>query len=128
VSDLADQREDVAHGRALSDQVSEGAGLIHGAPQAAVLLLQDAEFQRPLDGEKRRLRLERLGDVVEGARAHGLDRGVDAAEGGHQHHGSLRPDPSQLAHHVDAGLSRHPDVAQHRVELDLTHLLERVVG
>jgi len=38
VRDLADQREDLAHRRALPDQVTEGTRLIERASQAAVFL------------------------------------------------------------------------------------------
>ena len=124
MGDLANQREDLAHGRALADQISEGAGLIDGAPQPAILLLERTALDRPFDRQQHGFRLERLGDVVEGAYAHGFDGRVDAPERGHQDDRRLGSDLTQLAHELDAGLAGHLDVAEHCVELDLARHVE----
>ena len=127
VGDLPDQGEDVAHGRALADEIAEGARLVHRPAQPLVLLFEDAPLDGALEGEQRHLGLEGLGDVVESAGAHGFHCRVDASEGGHENDGGLGADSPQLAHHLDAGLSGHPDVAQDGVELDAPRLPERLV-
>ena len=87
VRDALDQREDLAHRRALADQLAERAAAIHRAAQLLVLLERErAVRERALDREDHGVGLEGLGQVVEGAAAHRLDGRVDRAEGGHQHH------------------------------------------
>jgi hypothetical protein len=128
VGDLPDQGEDLAHGRTRADQVAEGAGLVHRAPEAAVLLLQGAPLDRAVDGEHHRLGLEGLGDVVEGARPHRLDDRIDASEGRHQHHRGLRAHLPDLADHLDPGPTGHLDVAQDDVVFDVPKAFQRLVG
>src|SRR5262245_1840951 len=119
-----DQGEDLAHRRALADQLAERAGAVDRAPQAAVLLLERPPLEGALDREQHGLRLEGLGHVVAGAGAHRLDGRVDAAERRHQHHRRLGAQPAEVPDHLDAGLSRHLDVAQHDAVVGLAQLLE----
>ena len=124
MGDLPDQREDLAHGRTLTDQIAERTGLIDGAPQPAILLLERAALDRALDRQQHGFRLERLGDVVEGADAHGFDGRVDAPERGHQDDRRFGPDLTQLAHQLDARLAGHLDVTEHGFELHLARHVE----
>jgi hypothetical protein len=103
VGHLADQGEDLPHGGALADQIAERAGSIHRTPQAPILLLQRAALDGALHGQQHDIGLEGLGDVVERARSHRLDGGVDGAEGGHQDHGRLAAELAQLSHQLDPG-------------------------
>ncbi len=124
----SNEREDLAHRRARADQDAELARAIHRTPEQTVLPLECPPLQRPLDGDEHRVRLEGLRDVVEGAHAHRLHRGIDRAKGCHQHDGSVRAELSELGHQLDAGLAGHLDVAQDRVELFVPRAFERLVS
>ena len=79
----ADQREHVAHRRAVADQVAEArCGRRRGAARGSPPRARAARARARRCGAPPRART--AGHVVEGARAHRLDRGVDAAERGHQ--------------------------------------------
>ena len=83
VGDLLDQRAQLAHGRALAEELPRRRALPQHPAQQRVLRGQRPLAPGPLDQRAQRLQLERLGDVVERAPAHRLDRAVDRAERGH---------------------------------------------
>jgi hypothetical protein len=106
-----DEVEDLRHRLRLADDVVEAVAPRQLGAQLAVLAAQLALFEAAADGEQHFLVLERLGDVVESALAHRLDRAFDRREcGDHHHHllGVLAPDLAQRL------LAAHP--GQHQVE------------
>jgi hypothetical protein len=128
VGDLADQGEDLPHRGARAEQIAERGGLVDRAAQPPVLLLERTALEGLLEHDQQRVLLERLGEVVAGARTHRLDRRVDAAEGGHQHDGGVGPAVADLAEQLDPGAARHADVREHDLAVAVGQPLERLVG
>ena len=67
-------------------RASQAEALLDLRAQAAILLPQAAVLERALDGQADLAQLERLGQIVVGALAHGLDGRLQAAEGRHEDH------------------------------------------
>ena len=79
---LPDEVEHRRHGRALADDLVEARARRERLPQPAILLDQTAPFGRALDGQAEHVvGRQRLQQVVERPRPHGLDRGLDASRG-----------------------------------------------
>ena len=126
--DLPDQRHDLGHRRALALQVAQRRFLGHGPAQLPILLLEGTPLEGPLHRQQDGVGLERLRDVVERARAHGVYGRVDAAERRHQDHGDVGAEAAQLAHQLDPAAAGHAHVAEHGVELALPGTLDGHVG
>ena len=108
---------DLQHPFAAADHVLQRVLLADLALEPPVLRRQPAMAQRPIDHQLDRVHVVRLGDVVVGAAADGVDRAVDVAEGGHQQHrrfGRVLVDPVEHFEPVDVD---HADVGDDRVEL-----------
>src|SRR5690606_37806633 len=81
----------------------------------AAAALGRAHVERALDLEPHDLALDRLGDEVEGAELHRLDRGLDRAEPGDDHDRHVRIDRADRLQHVDAGAALHLEIREHEV-------------
>src|SRR5947207_829573 len=68
--------EHLAHSRGFSDDAAEAVALRELFAQPAILLGQAARLGALSERQQDFFVLERLGDVVEGAFAHGLDRAL----------------------------------------------------
>ena len=84
---LPDEVEHRLHGRALADHVVEARARRERLPQPAILLDEPAPFGRALDGQTEHVvGRQRLQQVIERPRPHGLDRGLDASVSGDHDH------------------------------------------
>jgi hypothetical protein len=100
--DAFDQREDRLHLGALADDVREGVALRQLAAQVHVLDPQLGLLERLLADHLELFDVERLRDVVEGARLHRLDRRAGGGVGGHHDHRRRPLGGLDLAQQVEA--------------------------
>ncbi|MNN14780.1 hypothetical protein D3C81_1278600 [compost metagenome] len=77
---------------------------------------QLARFQRPRQYQQDARHLERLDDVIERARLHGLHGRGDRAFARHDDAGQVGIDLARRFHHGDAVYARHHQVDQQQVE------------
>ena len=117
--DLADQLENFAHRRMLSDEsrrvvIPRRRWL---APQPLHLALETTDGDRSRGGAEHLPGVERFRDVVVGAALHGGDRGFAATEGGDDHHGNVlrRGSRDDLLERRDAVSAGHLEVEEHDV-------------
>ena len=121
---------DGLHLRAQPDDVLETIFRADLALEVEILLQQPPPLQRALHHQFQLVRLERLGDIIEGAELHGLHRGVDLRQPGDHddvHIGMRLLDPAQHFEAVDIG---HHDVEDHhvvRIFLDFAQRLPAVL-
>jgi hypothetical protein len=102
------------HAAAPADDLAHA---LEAAPQLQVLDLSRAPLGRPPHEVQHLLVLERLGHVVEGALAHGLDRRLDRRVGGDHHHRQVRVEDLDLRQQLEPGAVRQHEVEQDDVEL-----------
>ena len=112
----ADQVDDPEHGRPLRDEGREAALGLQGRPELVDLPDERAPLERLAHDQDELLRLERLGQVVEGAQLHRLHRRADAPE--RRQDDDLRPGihPLRRLQDVDPALAVHPQVGDDHVE------------
>ena len=114
---LDDQIEDLTHARALADDVRELViPLLNVLAQVAVLVDQPPALHRVTDDDDDFLVLERLGDVVEGARLHRRNGALDRAVGGDDDDREIFVDALQLVERGDPVDAGHHDVHDRGVE------------
>ncbi len=120
--ELLDAAEDQLHGGRAADEVDEAVAIGDLGGEPPVLALEGATAQRALHGEQQGAAVERLGQVVVGARAHRLYGVGDAAVGGDHHEAGARvlgADVGEQLHAV-AGLAvaaeRELPVGEHEVD------------
>jgi hypothetical protein len=113
--DAIDLAEHGDHRRGSGDDPRVG-----GALGAALEVLDLHRHAVTLDGVAQRGRelvaIERLGQVVVGAGAHGLDDGGDLAIGGEHHHGEVREARADLLERLEAAHAGEADVEAHRLD------------
>ena len=112
----AHQIEHAAHGRALRDHAVEREALAQLGAQEAVLAREARHVQRPAHQLNQLLVLEGLLHVVEGALAHGRERGRHGRVRGHQDHGQLRIERARAAQHLEPVRTRHTQIGDEAVD------------
>ena len=102
------------------------------------VLLREPRPQQPRLGAKRRCSssratttesspdVDRLGEVVAGAGAHGADGGLDLAERGHHDDRQVRIALAKLGQQLQAVHPGHLEVREHQVGREVRHLAERL--
>ncbi len=108
--DVADQLEDLVHPLVLADDVVEPEVLLELLAKAEDLVLELAFLQGPVHHQLQVGRIDRLGQEVVGAQAHGLDHPVDRAEGRRHDHGDQKAAGGDLADQVHPAHPGHPQV------------------
>src|SRR3569832_15859 len=83
VPDAFHDLQDAGHARTAGNDVAEPVAAQQLAPQPGDFLAQRTAFQHLADAQSQLVRVDRLGQVVVGAQAHGLHRGFDGSVGGH---------------------------------------------
>ncbi len=124
VRHVADQLEHGVHARVLADDVLEGVAVLELLAQVNDLVEQLPLAQGPLYDQAQMLEVDRLGDEVVGAQAHGLDRAVDAAVGGHEDDGDGDAFLLHGLHELEAVQARHAQVADDDAVVVLAEGLE----
>src|SRR5581483_11938044 len=124
--DASDRLVDLRHRARVAHERDGGRGVRRGRAGRVRLGLQ--LLDGALQGELDLVELEGLGDVLEGAGLHGVDRGVHRAEPGH--HDDLRPGvaPAEIAKDVQPARLGHADVGQHDVERLLAATLQGLLA
>ena len=124
--DLRDGLEHLLHRRGVADDVREAVLLGQPLAQLARLRAQPALLQLALDHDGQLVDVDRLGQVVGGARAHGRDRGLDRAERGHHDHRQVGVALAQACQQLDAVHAGHLQVGEHQVGRELLQLAQRL--
>src|SRR4029434_7668580 len=86
VADLGDDLEDTLHRLALSDDVLKAIARLDFSAQPLHFLSKRLLLQRALDLDENLIVVERFGDVMKSAGAHGFHRALDGSERGNQEH------------------------------------------
>ena len=126
--DARDGLVDPPHGRARADEARRLRLRRHRAAEAFELDAQLAVLDGAGDREREELRVDRLGDEVVGAGAHGGDGRLHAALPGDHDDGERGVDAGDALAHLDAAHLGHAEVGQDRVELLGRDELERLGG
>jgi hypothetical protein len=113
--DLVDDLEHPVHQRARPDDVAGRELVAQAQAQAPGLGLERLGLEHPVDHDQQLLEVERLGQVLDRAGPHGLDRGLDRAEGGHDHHRRRVFHRVDLLDQLDAVHAGHLQVGQDHV-------------
>ena len=124
----ADQVEHLADRPALADDAVEPLALSQLLLEVAVLGGQATALQALADGEPDLFVLERLGQVVEGALPHRLDRALDGGVGGDHDDDLVRVALADAAHDLPAVHVRQHQVEQHQVDLLLGEHGQRLLA
>ncbi len=108
-----------SHRLGLADDLVQPVAVLQVHLQQSVLLLGLGHLDGLGDREEQFLIGEGLGDVVEGADLHGLDRGLDGAVGGHDEHRDVGVVSLHVLEHVLPGELGHLHVGDDDVDLGL---------
>ncbi len=125
LGDMLDQLHDLAHGRAVADDLVDRDQPVDGLAQLHVLLLEPPLLQCLLNQMTQLVRIDGLGDVVEGTvlqRPHGR---VHRGEGGDHDDRRILVDPMDVFLQFDAVHAGHLDVDQGHV---VSSVLQRLQG
>src|SRR5690606_2455518 len=122
--DLAGGLERLAHGGGLRDDLAVAALDADLVAQAADLAAQRLPLLGLLEREHELVGAEGLGQVVVGARLHGLDRELGAAVGGHDDDQAVALLRAVALEELEARQPRHADVAQDDVGPELLRASE----
>ena len=120
--------EDLAHRRALPDQVAGTRDFGDGFAQADIFFFRAPVGQRFFHQMRDFVRIERLADVVVGAVLQRCDRGFDRGIARHHDDDQIGIHLMQAALQFDAVGAAHLDVEQGQVPFVLGHARERVAG
>ena len=112
---LADELEDLRHGRAAADEIFEAERSLQLLAEVPVLELELALAQATLDRHAQLVHREVLGQVVEGPVLDRGDRRFDGGEGGEQNDRKSRIHLASAAQHLHAVHARHLEVGQQEV-------------
>ncbi len=129
--DAADGAKDFDHGRAVAEQQVAAVLSVarcrtagqNGGPAGHA-----TRFQGRVNHRQYVIRFKRLGDVLEGAPAHGMNRGSSRSVPGHQDHRYATVQFAKVMQHPDSGLVGKLDVEQYCVRLFLAKELEPLRG
>ena len=113
VRDHPDLLEHALHGLRPAEDVVEAVAALDLGPEPPILLTKLLVLHGPLDDQRQLRKLERLGQVVVRALAHGVDRALEAPERGHEDHPRPRLDALGLSQHGQAVHRLHDEVGQH---------------
>ena len=72
-------------------------------------------FECTLEGQDHVIQIERLGQIVVGTAAHGLDGGCRAAERGDDDHGQIGEGRPELGENFQAAPARHLEIQEHGI-------------
>ena len=106
----------VAHRVAHADQLAERVVFGQLLPQQPVLPFQPVLLQRVARHHRKVVRVERLGDVIEGAVLEGAHGRFHRSVPGHHDHAGVELLGANLLQQLDAIHTRHADVGDHQVE------------
>ena len=120
-----DQAVHRLHGRRTAYQHGRPLGRDHTVLQGNVLVLQHPLFRDLLENGLNLDQLARLGDVVKGAQAHGVDGRLHAGVAGHDDGFGMRRHLLQVFQDLDTGHARHAQIENRDVE---AALLEHLHG
>ena len=112
----ADAIEHALHGQAAPDDLLEALLAAEGLAQLGVLVAEAADLLDLAERDQDHVVVEGLQDVVEGALADGVDRGVDRAVAGDDDHLGVGAARLEILEELDARDHRHPDVGDEDVE------------
>jgi hypothetical protein len=107
--------EDLLHGIARPEQVSEPLASLHPGAQAHDLALEGALLEQPAHLDAQRLDLEGLGHVVRRAALHGLHRRRNAVGSGEHDDGRRVGRAADLGEQIEAAAPGHHQVEQDEI-------------
>ena len=114
-----DQLDDLAHRRALADQLGAGQRFLQVLAQAHHFAPRPLVLQRVRHQVRELVRIHRLGDVIVGPDLQRLHRGFHRSVTGHDDDRQVRVCLPQASLQFHAVHARHLDVEQRNIELRL---------
>ncbi len=125
---LVENGEDRLHRLALADDIRGPVVAVQLLLEADIFLGEDLDLQGLVHGDQHLVEIERFGDIIEGAAAHGLHGILDGGVGRHHDHRGDRQLAQGFPQHLGPARPRQADVGDDQGKLALLQGRQRRVA